>query len=616
MPDHLSNNLAALSRSNPSAAQAVSAADAGAFTAVASKNGDMVPELSLGGRKLLLHSRFDPVTEANRFVAELSADAYALAVVAGFGYAYHLQALIEKLPADATLLVLEKDASIIRSALENRDLTALLSDPRFVLLIGASEDDIAEAMRGRSSRTTVCVVHRGSSQADADYYSNIIRIAKSYLSAKDVNVATLAKFEKTWTSNIIRNIPALCDGADAGAFYGAFEGVPSIVVAAGPSLSESIPFIRENLGRAVVVAVDTAYFILRRHGITPHFCVTVDPQVVNARYFEGDEEGRAVLVADPCAHPSTFRLFKGRVAVTGIPFDMMKWIERATGTRGELAHGGSVSTNAYDFAKRLGASPVVMVGQDLSFTRGLAHARGSYLDELIHLRANRTMTPQMFNRSQLSALPAIWRKGIRSEKVHTNQKMMIFIGWFEKRSDPDLVNATHDGAFLSGITHSPAENLRFADVPGLQARIDSLFAAAAPSEELKSGRRAELRAMVSSMASSSRELIDRLTKSVRYSEELCAQFESGSPDGGKVGYLLKKLEDADRALESLGEAKDMIGLTVQRVIHTITEGYDVDDGKAVSKEHAVALRSLYLYRGLLEGASFALKSLDRIERIL
>jgi hypothetical protein len=613
MTERFRNNLNALERTNPSAAASVAAASVYGEP-VAAKNGDFVPQVELGGRKILLHSRFDPVTEAERFVAELAADTYALAVVAGFGYGYHLQALLSKMPRDATLLVLEKSPGIIRSALENRDLTALLSDVRLVLLIGASEDDIAEAMRGRSSRSTVCVVHRGSCQADAEYYPNIIRIAKSYLSAKDVNVATLAKFEKTWTSNIIRNIPTLCDGADAGAFFDRFRGIPAIVVAAGPSLSESIPFIRENLSRALIIAVDTSYFILRRYGIEPHFCVTVDPQVINARYFEGDEPGGAILVADPCAHPSTFRLFKGRVAVTGIPFDMMKWIERAIGARGELAHGGSVSTNAYDFAKKLGCTPVVMVGQDLAFTKGLAHARGSYLDELIHLRSHRTMTPQMFNRSQLSALPAIWRKGIRSAKVHTNQKMMIFIGWFEKRNDPELINATYDGALLAGITHN--QNLLFAESSDVASLLDEIFSSASPSEEVRAQRREQLRSMVAAMAASSRELIDRLAKAVRHSEDLCRQFESGTPDSGKVGYILSKLEDVDRSLSSLGEAKDMIGLTVQRVIHTITEGYDVGEGAAVSAQHEVALRSLYLYKGLSDGASFALKSLDRIERIL
>ncbi len=54
--------------------------------------------------------------------------------------------------------------------------------------------------------------------------------------------------------------------------------------------------------------------------------MAVDPQVINARYFEGLPELSTILVADPTVHPSIFHLYRGPVAATGIAFDMMKWI--------------------------------------------------------------------------------------------------------------------------------------------------------------------------------------------------------------------------------------------------------------------------------------------------
>jgi hypothetical protein len=194
--------------------------------------------------------------------------------------------------------------------------------------------------------------------------------------------------------------------------------------------------------------------------------------------------------------------------------------------------------------------------------------------------------------------------------------MMIFLGWFEKRNDPDLVNATFDGARISSVVHRPSDELSFPERDDIPSRIDALFSSAEPSAEEKKARREKLSSMVAQMILSSTELSVKLEKAVKLSEDLCRQFETGLPDSGKVGYILGKLSDVDRSLESLGEAKDMIGLTVQRVIHTITEGYNIDEGTAVSKEHAVALKSLYLYKGLSEGTSFALKSLDRIQKIL
>jgi hypothetical protein len=442
-----------------------------------------------------------------------------------------------------------------------------------------------------------------------------MRIAKSYLSTKEVNIATLAKFEKSWSLNIARNIAQVMELPGVERFYGAFAGVPAIVAAAGPSLTASLDFIRKHAGSAVIVAVDTSYGLLRKHGIEPHFCVTVDPQPINARYFEGDRGGRTVMVADPSSHPSVFRLFRGRSVLTGMAFPMMKWIEEICGERGEIAHGGSVSTNAFDFAKRLGASPVVLVGQDLAFTGGYAHARGSYLDEQVHLRTTRFSNPEMFNRYQLTALPRIFVQGIRGGKVHTNQKMIIFLSWFERRPDPDLVNATADGALMKGVRHAAAEDLVFGECADPRAVIDGILAGTEAPGQGEARRR--MFEKCGDMLKDLESLVPVLKRAVGLSEDLLALMESPSRDGAKAAYIIKKLDESDRSIQSRVGVKDMIGMTIQRVIHTITEGHEIsEDGDGVTGEEQVARRSLYLYRGLLEGAEFNMRILGKMRRIL
>ena len=464
------------------------------------------------------------------------------------------------------------------------------------------------------------MLHRGSHQAEPGYYANMQEIARSFLSTKEVNIATLAKFEKVWASNIARNIGTFTASPGANVFFDRFRDVPAIVVAAGPSLHAGLDFVRANRDRAVIVAVDTSYKILMARGIEPHFCIVVDPQMINARYFEGTGPSSTILVADPTVHPSVFRLFRGRVAMTGVAFQLMKWIERLSGDRGEITHGGSVSTNAYDFARRLGCSPVILVGQDLAFTGGYAHARGSYLDEQVHLRTGRLYTPEMFNRFQLTALPKIFVKGIGGGTVHTNQKMMIFLSWFEKRRDGRLINATQDGAFIPGVRHArPAEIAMPAAPADVAARIDGLFRNAA------TGAGPEARARFMTLLGRIRGEIDSLVpvleKAVGFSGSLLALIEErnrgASGDRSKVDYLLKKLAETDRAIESKTDAKDMISFTVQRVLHTITEGYEIDeDDGHMAGEELVAKRSRYLYEGLLDGAKFNGKILGKMAAIL
>ncbi|HOT45784.1 MAG TPA: DUF115 domain-containing protein [Spirochaetota bacterium] len=621
---HFESNMAVLKQRFPDLhGRVAAAADDGSVEAVETKTGGHVPAVTKEGKRLFVHSRFDPVKEAERFIGEIDTSAFDLYIVFGFGFGYHLEELLKRTGGDSLVLVIEKSPLMLRKAMERRDLAPVLAGERFFMLVEPTEEAIADALKGKSSRRTSLILHRGSFQAEPDYYGNMQQVARSYLSTKEVNIATLAKFEKVWASNIARNIGAFISAPGANIFYDKFRDVPAIVVAAGPSLHRSLDFMRRNRDRAVVIAVDTSYRILMKAGIVPHFCVVVDPQVINARYFEGSADSETILVADPTVHPSVFRLFPGRVAVTGVAFDLMKWIERLSGEKGEITHGGSVSTNAYDFARRLGASPVYLTGQDLAFTGGYAHARGSYLDEQVHLRTGRLYTPEMFNRFQLTALPKIFVKGIRGGTVHTNQKMMIFLSWFQKREDGNLVNATHDGALIPGVKHVPAADITIADSPvSIGERIDALFGTQ-PGGTAGGVVRERLEKKIGLIQGEIESLLPVLEKAVGYSEQLqdLMREKTGgrgsAGDQGKVDYLLKKLSETDRVVESKQGAKDMISFTIQRVVHTITEGYEIDEeDRGLGEDELVAKRSLYLYRGILDGARFNARILKKMAAII
>lgn len=620
---HFEKNISIIKSRFPAVHELISAcADDASIEAVETKQGDFVPAVTKEGKRIFVHSRFDPVKEAARFLGEVDTAAHDLFIVFGFGFGYHVEGILAGMGAGSLLLVIEKSPLMLKRAAESRDLARVFGDERLLLLVAPGEDAMAGVLKGKSSRRTSLVLHRGSFQAEPDYYGNMQEIARSYLSTKEVNIATLAKFERIWAANIARNIGAFIDAPGANSFFGRFEHIPAIVVAAGPSLTHSLGFIRANRGRAVIVAVDTSYRILMKQGIEPHFCVVVDPQLVNARYFEGAGQSSTVLIADPTVHPSVFRLFRGRVAMTGVAFELMKWIERQCGEKGEITHGGSVSTNAYDFAKRLGASPVILVGQDLAFTGGLAHARGSYLDEQVFLRTGRLYTPEMLNRFQLTALPKIMVKGIRQPAVHTNQKMMIFHSWFQKRQDRELVNATHDGAYIAGITHVHAGEITLpAHETGIDRLVDDIFRDAAG--HTAQDARERLKSRIGLILGEIDALLPVLGRAVGLAGDLQALMRTrgrGTGDAGgqsKLDYVLKKLAETDRIVESRKNAKDMISFTMQRVVHTITEGHAIDeDDGACSEDELVAKRSRYLYQGLLDGARFNAKILKKMSRLL
>jgi len=615
MSSFFEKNISLLRKNSPKAALlADSAAADASIEVLESKNGERVPSVTRSGRKVSIHSRFDPRIEAVRFAAETPAE-HDLYIVFGFGFAYHIGALLAKIPSASNMLVVEKEAAMLKAALKYRDLSALLEDNRLSVLTDPSEDELAEALKGKSSLKVSFITHRGSHQINGEYYAAMLELCRSYLSTKEVNIATLAKFEKVWTANIARNILPFMKSAAIKNFYGKFAGIPAIIAAAGPSLCESLDFIRQSKHKAVIIAVDTAMPILVKAGIQPHFCVAVDPQLVNARYFEGLPKLDTLLVADPTVHPSVFHLYKGPTAVTGIAFNIMKWIENICGEKGEITHGGSVSTNAFDLAQRLSCSPIILTGQDLSFTGGRAHARGSYMEEQIFLKTNRLANAEMHNRKQLTSVPRVTAKGIRSQKVLTNQKMMIFMSWFQKQKNENLINATFDGMLIPGIKHSPAELLlpenSDAGVKRTVEEILESFSGVQAAEEPAKKLKAHIDKILNDIAL----LIPELERAKKLSADLVSLFESGKTDRGKTGYILRKLDEIDRVLESKENVKGMLSMVSQKAIHTINEGYSIDKlDSELSTELLTAKRSNYLYNEFYEGCLFNKKTLGTMLR--
>jgi len=230
---------------------------------------------------------------------------------------------------------------------------------------------------------------------------------------------------------------------------------------------------------------------------------------------------------------------------------------------------------------------------------------------------NRFYNPHMKNRFQLTYLPKIRVKGILSEEVYTNQKLMIFLNWFEKRNDPDLINATYDGAFIKGLKHISSREISFPErQDNIFNAMHSIYQTAKAEMKNTNGIMKSLHAKCTGMKKDLILLIKNLERAVILSADLLSIVKDNKKDS-KLDYILNKLSETDKMLNSENTLKEMIGFTVQRVIHTITEGYEIDgnDNKS-GKEELAAKRSHFLYKGILEGSVFNLRILDKMIKLL
>ncbi len=154
------------------------------------------------------------------------------------------------------------------------------------------------------------------------------------------------------------------------------ENVPSIIVAAGPSLNKNILDLRQLNKKACIIATDTAIKPLLNNGIIPDFIVIVDGKKPGL-LFEHELLSEVPMIMSSAVSKDPVNMHKGKKFFS---WDGSRYeAELIKEAKQHSAHpekidmcslptGGSVATTAFSFAKLLGSKTIILVGQDLAFT--------------------------------------------------------------------------------------------------------------------------------------------------------------------------------------------------------------------------------------------------------
>lgn len=568
-----------------------------------------------------LHSKHDPKKEADRLSQELPGDDQErVYLFLGAGLGYIIQSSLQK--SDKLSGVwLEEDPNVLKLALETLDFSEYLESGRLrILLSPITEEKLYQNFRGKATVPVSFVPHRGSLQWREKEYNKLRFIAEGFFRKKDVNIATLVRFEKIWTKNMIQNVTETIRLQPVSKLFGLGEGIPILVVGAGPSLANSLEEIRHYRDCFLLIAVDTALNILFQSGIDSDLVYTVDPQALNRVYLEG-YKGSAKLVLDPTSTYLSPRLdpefWKG--FFTTSPFPLTKIFEKNSKEEiGNIPFGGSVSTNAYSLAKLMGGAPIYLVGQDLAFSYGHAHAKGAVLEERLNWMESRRFRRELHNHRQLTALPKLYEEslGDSPRKTRTNEKLVIFRNWFRENAR-DAVNLTLSGLKIEGIRESSfAEEFTELNenenqkeiIRGLRQNIQDL----ANSE----AKWTDPRLLEESLRSLSKEIqgyLKLVEEGAILSGEIYQEIAGGRENPHYLRPRLRRMDEIDDLVSSHAHLGEILSTSMQRVIYSVTEEYD-SNTTPEEKENprlGVAKKSLLLYEGLRDQSRDLKKQLDR-----
>jgi hypothetical protein len=427
------------------------------------------------GKEIYAHSRYKPLEEA-RMLVETQVQRkltrgeateppggsdggddleYTCFVASGLGLGHHVAELDRRF-SRPLIIVVEDDLALIKAALCVSDLSAPMRERRMAFLISNDKSRLHERLRPIMAAMMLgltFITPAYTRRYHARFHTEMSAMLRDFVSFARLQVVSTVQNARTTCKNCAYNLPAYLRHPGVETLTGKAAGYPAIVVAAGPSLSRNIDQLKELRSRAVIIAVQTVLKPLLARGIPPHFVASLDYHAISAQFFEGIEDfGETALVAEPKVAWPVIETFRGRTHVLHSEF-LSNLLREAGPARGRLRAGSTVAQLCYYLAEHLGCDPIILVGQDLSFTEGLFYPPGTQIENVWRPELGRFCTVEMKQWERIvrrrAGLHVV--KDIHGRNVYTDDQMFSYAEQFQSdfaASPRRVIHATEGGMRL------------------------------------------------------------------------------------------------------------------------------------------------------------------------
>lgn len=554
---------------------------------------------------LYLHSRHNPKREATKIVSQI--ESCDLIVLAGFGLGYICDEIISN-KIDTTTVVFEPNLELFLKVLRIRDITHIIKNRNFHLIINSNSESIKNFFIPQKVKKIKYIPLTGRVKSDIDYFSSIEGSIKTYLDRMSVNINTLKKFGKLWVKNQCKNIPYMGYKNDLSDIFNKFKGIPGIIVSAGPSMEEIVPYLKEIKDKFLILAVDTAFKSLLDEGIEPDFVMSIDSQYWNSRHLTGGSSNNTILIADSSIQTSVLREFKNRTYFTKSSFPLGRYFENHRKEFPKVASGGSVSTNIWDFAQKLGLNEINFIGQDLGFPGGVTHYKNSYFEK--NMLISSTKTNSIESQSFKYIYDGFPNMVISNDgkNIISDRRMDIYIKWFHEKlresSSSKTYNLSPSGCRIDGMPYKNVSSIL--SYRSRREEIDSIisnFNNSEPTFYLSSLYKA---------AVEFRKILNTITIKADEAYNLCKKIEIKVDNRLDIKQDLETLDTIDRDLISY-EHSQTLSFIIEPFINQITDSNNKSPLEALKT-------SLKLYKKLGTTGHLHLRHIDQsiknIDKIL
>lgn len=396
------------------------------------------------GKKCFVHSKYDTERENDRVFSGIDKNVEKL-VVFGFGVGNCSNFICDNFKELRNITIIEPDLNIFKVMLNYVDVVELMKKiGNITFIVNKTKEESTEilwhCLKDTLTEKVELVYNISYRTLYDEYFEFISKIITNNIKNYSINIATEDLFIFKWAENIIKNSKErACQLTD---LLGKFNEIPVILVSAGPSLNNTIQYLKQVKNKAIIIALGSAIKILDSNAIIPHFRLAFDGSEAERNIFRDIDTEASSLIFSDMLNYNVVSEYKGNKLRMVLDTDhISKYLQSKVYDNNYIFESGfSVANVALDVVLKLGFKKIIFIGQDLCYTEGNVHAKGTWRQEDNKVNFDESKYTKTIN--------------VLGEVVYTDKPFLGMRDFLEKKikinNGITYINATEIGLNIEG----------------------------------------------------------------------------------------------------------------------------------------------------------------------
>ncbi|URM33459.1 DUF115 domain-containing protein [Cytobacillus firmus] len=415
----------------------------------------------------LLHSKYDPQKEAEKFISQFHdlADQYEHVLFYGIGFGYHIKEFMTRFP-NYTFSIYEPEIEVFYQFMNHCRLGDIPLGRLNSVAIETSREKgklFLDLFIQNLQERVLVVTLPSYERVFKNKFQFFTEDFKAAMQAKRTNHYVDQMFSARWTLNSLLNFPKTFTTPNilSNEFKKHFNNKPLIIVSAGPSLEEEYDNLRyiKDKKLAYIFAVGSANRALIAQGILPDAVCTYDPQGHNYDVFASMiEQGitSVPMIYGTSVGFETLDMYKGPKLhmITNQDTIAQYYLKNKDDSDFDVVFDSStIAAVTFQLAAKLGCNPIVFAGQNLAFRNNQFYSK-----DVDYQEKNRSIQVEEEDKVHTLLVEDVYGNLIETTPSFNNMRENIE-EYIKQFPNVQVFNTTKGGAAIEGAAFEKLENI-------------------------------------------------------------------------------------------------------------------------------------------------------------